>query len=908
LEQTAVLENFLTAIGSIIQSDTAIILLNEANHLRFGISRDFQVPPQTLAPTAIETVWQDNALLQQIRTTRQPLRLADVQADERWPSFAGGEQIKSWLGAPLCIGEEAIGLLMLHSFQVNAFGEQQEWLASTLANHAAVTLQNARLHHRTEQRLTELGTLYEASATMTADLDQDAVLQAVVTEMVRALRVDSCTILVWDQEQETLYPAAHENRLDENENGGLLGLSTVDQLEEHPVIRRIFASQEIYDLNRHHTQEFDELALLDAIGFDSLLFVPLLQRQGILGLLALGQISQRPYSDQQLRLARNLASQAAVAIEHAHLFSQAQRRVHELSTFHEIVLKLNTPLKLNAVLDAITESALKLIQATNLHIYLYDATSEKFIKGSALWSDGRREPAVPSIRRNGLTATAVRRGEPIIINDASNHPLFQSETAQAWGIHAIAGFPLKQGDEVIGAFTITYLFPHKFTDDEILLLHLFADQAAVAVKNAHLFAQVERRARDTEALVDMAKQVTRNLKLASVLDTAVQILQRLLNARASTITMLSEDNNELILAAATGIKRQYMGELRLKLNETVSGEVVRHGQMVYISDTHDHTGFLFFDKVVRSLLVFPLIARNEVVGTLTVDSDLPNAFTESDIQLMTVAAAQVGIAIANARLFEELERHAAELSRAYEELKESDRLKDELVQNVSHELRTPLTFVKGYVDLLMDGEMGPMTQEQTDALEIVSDKTNVITRLIQDIMALQRIDSSNLQLAEWSMADLIETAVAGHRLVAGDKGIEIVSNLHDVRGHVMIDKGRINQVLDNLIGNAMKFSPDGGTITVALEDRGEEVCVTVSDQGIGLAEDQRERIFDRFYQVDGSAIRRFGGTGLGLAIVKRIIESHYGQVWVESEVNKGSTFYFTLPKSRINEATVEIVS
>ena len=901
LEETAVLENFLVAIGNILQCDSAFVLLDDFGSLRFAASHNFQGHPPTFVPSVVETVWGNSPLLQEMLTKQRPLSLSDVLADERWQPFEGGESIRSWLGVPLLIQDETIGILMLNSHFENGFGEQQEWLAATLANHAAVTLQNARLHQRTEQRLAELGTLYEASATMTADLDQDAVLQAVVTEMVQAVRADSCTILVWDTEQETLYPAAHESRLfdDEDVSEQAMGLSALDQLEEHPVVRRIFTAQEIYYLNRFQTQDFDELALLDTVQFDSILFVPLIQRQRMLGLLALGQISQRPYNDRQVRLARNLASQAAVAIEHAHLFSQAQRRINELSTFHEIVLKLNTPLNLRSVLDAITESALKLISATNLHIYLYDTKTQQFTAGSALWNDGRREPAVKSLRRNGLTATVVRRGEPIIVNDASSHELFQSETAQAWGIQAIAGFPLRQGDEVIGAFTITYLFPHKFTEDEILLLHLFADQAAVAVKNARLFAQVERRARDTEVLVDMAKQVTRNLKLTSVLDTAVQIIQRLLHARASTITLLSEDGTELILAAATGVKKQYMRELRLKLNDTVSGGVVKQGQMIYIPDTYEHKDFLFFDKVVRSLLVFPLIARDEVVGTLTVDSDKPDVFTESDIQLMTVAAAQVGIAIANARLFEELEWRAGELSRAYEELKESDRLKDELVQNVSHELRTPLTFVKGYVDLLMDGEMGVMTPEQIEALYIVSEKTDVITRLIQDIMALQRIDSGNLQLEELALSSLIETAVAGHRLVANDKGIEVVHALPEETGMVIIDKGRINQVLDNLIGNAVKFSPDGGTITISLEDREHEICVSVSDQGIGLAEDQRGRIFDRFYQVDGSAIRRFGGTGLGLAIVKRIIDAHYGRVWVESEVNKGSTFYFTLPKVRL---------
>jgi two-component system, OmpR family, sensor histidine kinase VicK len=111
-----------------------------------------------------------------------------------------------------------------------------------------------------------------------------------------------------------------------------------------------------------------------------------------------------------------------------------------------------------------------------------------------------------------------------------------------------------------------------------------------------------------------------------------------------------------------------------------------------------------------------------------------------------------------------------------------------------------------------------------------------------------------------------------------------------------MDKGRVNQVLDNLIGNAIKFSPDGGVITVRMEDYQDEVVVSVADEGIGLPLDKIERIFDRFYQIDGSSRRRFGGTGLGLAIVKRIVEAHNGRIWVESEVNAGSVFIFALPK------------
>lgn len=898
LDQSIVLNNLLLALSRIITYSTAYVFLLEEDRFQLAAIRDFYNRSIHKTTLHIEQAWQNSPLLQEIRQSRATIRLDNVSADPRWMPFPGGEEIRSWLGTPLILRNELIGVLILNSHNDNAFDRHQEWLASTLATHTAIAIQNARLHQKTEQQLAELGTLYQASATMTANLDQDFVLQTVVAEMVRALQVDTCTIFVWDENLQHLNPVAHQQNANLTYSGDEgRNVNLIQNLEAYPVVRSVFEFQELRSLRRDNVFSDDQLALLDTAGLQSLLLVPLVRRQQLLGLLALGQVQQlRSFNPGQLRLTQNLAGQAAVAIEHARLFGQVQRRVDELSTFHQIVLKLNTPLELKAVLDAITDSALRLVNASNLHIYLYDAKTQQFTAGSALWADGRREPAVANLRSQGITTSVVQQAKPIVINNAQEHPLFQSEQAKLWGIHAIAGFPLKQGENVIGAFTITYLYPHLFTDDELLLLNLLADQAAVAVKNAGLFAEAERRYRDMEALVSMAKQVTSDLKLHSVLQTTVQMLQRLLNARASTITMLTEDGEELEVVAATGIKPEFKDRARMKLGQGVSGRVVRTGQLIYIENAHTEPNFLFFDAVIQSLLVVPLISRDIVIGTLTVDSDRPYAFSKSDIQFMTIAAAQVSVAIDNARLFEEVEKRAAELALAYEEVKESDRLKDELVQNVSHELRTPLTFVRGYVDLLIEGEMGLLNADQLEALHIVSGKTGDITRLIEDIMALQRIDANNLQLQEASMSDLIEATVAGHRLIASDKGLKIVHELPATGGHVLMDTGRINQVLDNLIGNALKFSPDGGTITIRMVDSPDEVSVVVSDQGIGVPKDRLGRIFERFYQVDGTARRRFSGAGLGLAIAKRIIDAHAGKIWVESELNQGSSFYFTLPK------------
>jgi signal transduction histidine kinase len=292
------------------------------------------------------------------------------------------------------------------------------------------------------------------------------------------------------------------------------------------------------------------------------------------------------------------------------------------------------------------------------------------------------------------------------------------------------------------------------------------------------------------------------------------------------------------------------------------------------------------------------MSRDEVIGAITVDSASPRAFDDSDIQLMMIAAAQVSTAIANARLYEEAEDRAAQLAVAYEELQENDRLKDELVQNVSHELRTPLTFVKGYVDLLMDGEMGLINENQQSTLQIVSDKTQEITRLIDDIMSLQRISADNLIFEPFEMTKLIEEAITGHRLTADQRGLLLQFDPKaKTSGEIMADKGRVQQVVDNILVNAIKFSPDGGTILLTMEEEQDSITVKIADQGIGLPEDKVSRIFERFYQVDGTSRRRFGGAGIGLAIVKRIIDAHKGEIWVESAVNEGSAFYFSLPKT-----------
>jgi len=893
LELDVVLDHILSALSQVVEFDCGIVALIKNNQPSFFVYRG--AGNDQLITAHIRQTWEHRTLLQSILKTREPIVIDDVNVDPRWLNLAGKQNVRSWIGTPLVASDQVLGLLLLESHKPHAYREQEVWLITTLASHAAIAVHNADLHRKTQQQLAELTTLYEASATMSANLDQETVLKTILKEMVSALEIDSCTIFVWDEARQALETAAHENKTNPDKPGRQIGLGTLTDLDKLPIVRQMFTSQEVRQLVHSATQLADERALLDMVGLQSLLLVPLVWRDRFLGLLGLGLAEEaREFEAHEVRVTKNLANQAAVALDHARLFAQAQQRIEELSTFQKIALQINSPLALREVLNTIGEAALRLVNATNLHIYLYDDERQTFGYGLALWRDGHQVPVAPP-RPDGLTATVVRNGQPMVINRAQEHPLFLSQESQMWEVQAIAGFPLKRGEQIIGAFTAAYLHEHTFSDDELILLNLLADQAAVAVHNANLFDNLQHQLQAMSALVDMAQQVTGKLELGSVMQTTVEVLQRLLDARASSISLLHDD--ELVIEAAVGIKPEFLKK-RMKLGQGVSGQAVRERQVIYERDTQADPNFLFFDKTVRSLLAVPLIHRDTVLGTLTIDSDLPNGFDEQDAQLMTVAAAQVSVAIANANFVREIQEHAEELSLAYEELKESDRLKDELVQNVSHELRTPLTFVKGYVDLLMDGEMGLLADEQRAALQIVATKTSEITRLIEDIVTLQRIEEGNLDRTAFSLGDLVRLAVAGHKL-----NLKTGVNLHITavqplpQGRIYADKGRITQVLDNLVANAIKFSPEGGTVFVEVQETANEVLMLVSDQGIGVPQDKLDRIFDRFYQVDGSSKRRFGGTGIGLALVKRIIEAHKGRVWVTSELKKGSSFHVALPKA-----------
>jgi signal transduction histidine kinase len=247
--------------------------------------------------------------------------------------------------------------------------------------------------------------------------------------------------------------------------------------------------------------------------------------------------------------------------------------------------------------------------------------------------------------------------------------------------------------------------------------------------------------------------------------------------------------------------------------------------------------------------------------------------------------------------YRELQEKNRQLEASYSALKELDRLKSNFIATMSHELRTPLTSVIGYSEMMLEGLGGPLTSEQREYLGIIMEKGENLLQLITSILDISKIEAgrTRLVIAEVDVGQVLRDAVATVLPLARKKGVKVVWEPSPLP-RIHCDRDKVRQCIVNLVNNAVKFTPAGGQVTVdARPLPGERVALQVADTGLGIAPDHLARVFDVFYQVDGSSTREYGGAGLGLAIVKSYVEAHGGEIKVESAPGKGSTFTVVLP-------------
>ena len=435
--------------------------------------------------------------------------------------------------------------------------------------------------------------------------------------------------------------------------------------------------------------------------------------------------------------------------------------------------------------------------------------------------------------------------QPYISTDVRKDPIFKTRTLEREGVVSAAFVPILSKTRVLGQITIGSRKFHKFSKRELDLLMAFGSQLGAALENAQLYDEVNKSKAYIENLVENAGD--------AIVSTDME--DRILTWNRGAEVIFGYGKKEIIgehLSILLPRERFHeLAEMRAKVQ--ISGAL---RDIEVQSQRKDEV------LIYLSLSVSPIIdVEGKVIGFLRVAKDI------------------------------------TEKKRYERRLKELDRMKSDFVSNVSHELRTPLTAIKGSVDNMLDGLTGDLNEKQTRYLTRIKSNTDRLARLINDLLDLSRIEAGiNLKSTNLSLETVAREVVDSLRPVAAEKAIALEIKRPQLSLNAWADPDRISQVLMNLLGNAIKFTPTNGKVTVAIEKNGAEwVKVSVSDSGPGIPSEEANRIFDKFYQVTQAEQQKVMGTGLGLSIAKALVEMHGGKIWIESEPGRGSTFLFTLP-------------
>jgi PAS domain S-box-containing protein len=815
-----------------------------------------------------------------MRTTGCPLVIYDCDTDPRWLKLPNHRPIKSWLGAPLIHHGEFLGEINLDSPEPNMFTDEDAELVQALASQVAAALHNVRQFEDEQRRAKHYQALSDVSQAI-SQLELRSVLEVVYRKIESLMDTSTFFIGLYDEEvQQVRLVGAYDHGQAspdglQNADLGLTGL--VIRTRRSVIV---------------HDSEKDEVPpeiIIDGEAPRSILMFPLITQDDVVGVITVQSYEPNAYSAADIDTLEAIAGSVATAVSNAQLYDRALERLTTLETLHQLSLDLAVTQDPDEIAGLVTRTALALFRPDEARLCLCsDAPwAPKTWTGRA---DGQpRVTARNGTAPSGLILRVMESGQEMILAD---EPALQAEFDIA--VQSAAIYPVARGGHTFAALALLYATPHFFRRDTRRALELMCMQAATAFENARYTVTLRRRLDEVTALQELARQVSSSYTLTDIVNVVVRTLQDVYECRNAWIALVDEAGEEVTLRAATGLTPEMIQRSRFRVGERGVGQVVETGQPLYVADTRTDPAFRVVDPGVRAIMIVPLTVRGRVIGALGMDGGVPNAFTLEHERVLNIAGGQIAAAIETVNLLQQTRERANQLAVANASLEAQDALRRELVYQVSHDLRSPLQIVFGYADMMHSGDLGPVTEMQVDVLALMLKRTRSIERLTLDIMAAKPISYDMLELKQVDIAEVCRQAVLDAHMLHSEQSFTFVAEMPPGGLLVEADYNRLSRVFDNLIGNAVKFSPDGGTITLraSREVERHRVLISIGDQGIGISPDQIPYIFERFFRGDR---KRFGGSGLGLYIVQQIIEAHGGQVWVTSEQGVGSTFSFTLP-------------
>jgi signal transduction histidine kinase/ActR/RegA family two-component response regulator len=569
-----------------------------------------------------------------------------------------------------------------------------------------------------------------------------------------------------------------------------------------------------------------------------------------------------------------------------------------------------------AVLDTVLQYAARLCGAAASQLFLRDGDVFRLSRVSAETPEEyRRYLLAHPIARN-RSSTVGRAAEDkctVQIRDVlADADYGRLDLQRLTGFRTLLSTPMILQDEVVGVLAMWRTDVAPFDDRERQLLEEFAVQGAIVLRQVDLMRALESRGAELsdkveqlEALREVDEVVGSSLDLDEVLERIVTNAVRLTNLGFGDITLSTEGGSILEYDDATDsfhVRGRYgsspalwdrLQHIVIDREASVVGRTALADQPLEIPDVaaveRDDFLDIIFQDGWRSVLAVPMIVNDEMIGVLVIRRRGTGDFPPDVVELLETFASQSALAIVNARLYRELETQSRELEIASNH-------KSEFLASMSHELRTPLNAVIGFSEVLLERMFGDINERQEEYLRDIWNSGRHLLQLLNEILDLSKVEAGQMVLdpSAFSVSGAIEYTLAMVRERAAAHAITLSVDMADDIGIIEADELRFKQVVLNLVSNAVKFTPDGGTVTVRAYRDAADLVVSVTDTGIGVPAEDQERIFDSFQQ-GGRGPAKEEGTGLGLTLSRRIVGLLGGRMWLESVVGEGSTFGFRIP-------------
>jgi signal transduction histidine kinase/CheY-like chemotaxis protein len=648
----------------------------------------------------------------------------------------------------------------------------------------------------------------------------------------------------------------------------------------------------------------------------------------VLALLAAGYGADRFQRRRLIRRERERSRfreaelRAETAAAHAQALQAENDRKKNVELLSEIGKEITASLDLDTILFKLYERVNQIMDANIFGVGLYRPKKGVIEYTLAIENGKRYAPYTRDTHdKNQFPVWCIDNRLPILLNDVETEyqkyiqsykhgELALEDGSAARPPASMIYLPLIAQDRVLGVLSVQSFKKNAYTEQDLNLLQSLAAYTTIALDNAGAYRVINEREheiREQAAELATINRITQALSSQLHMDRLIQLVgdqvRDLFHAPIAYVSLLDRSTMMLNFPYSYGEDSESM-----PFGEGLTSQIVRTGQPLLINEDVDGSsarmGVHRLGRAAASYLGVPIPAGGETIGVISVQTtEQEGRFTEADQRLLSTVASAVGVAIHNARLFEDARQARAAAEQA-------DAAKSSFLSTVSHELRTPLTSVLGFAKIIrrrLEERIFPLVPEEDrkiqqtkrqvmDNLHVVVSEGERLTKLIDDVLDLAKIEAGKLtwNMETVSAADVIERAVAATSSLLGAKKLILLQNVEPGLPTVTGDRDRLIQVVINLISNAVKFT-DSGSITCAAGHRSGDIVVSVTDSGIGIAPADQPKVFEKFKQVGDTLTDRPKGTGLGLPICKEIVEYHGGRIWVESEIGKGSTFSFTLP-------------